>query len=246
MPEHPAARQARSRAWQQIAAIGPGTASQWPQRGARSAPAQAAAATGTTIENESTETQQQQTGNGGGQTEGIVWLSATARQDAGLGASPAGAAAVNPTAARNPWVTVPPRIATPSRPLARDETAGLKGRFLLWVDAVGGYLVCLDERIVLGRAGSDSHADVPSWATFRGIMRHSCVNGESYLLQAHHASFVNGKPVGRAGDPARRRHHPPGHDRRARISTAQSGECDGAVVDSEPAPACPWLLTACS
>src|SRR6516165_1092874 len=43
VPEHPAARQARQRAWQQIAAIGPGGAAQWPQRGARAV--QTAAAT---------------------------------------------------------------------------------------------------------------------------------------------------------------------------------------------------------
>ena len=41
VPEHPAARQARTRAWQQIAAIGPGAAAQWPQRGARAAQAAA-------------------------------------------------------------------------------------------------------------------------------------------------------------------------------------------------------------
>ncbi len=38
VPEHPAARQARSRAWQQIAAIGP-AAARWPQRAARAAQA---------------------------------------------------------------------------------------------------------------------------------------------------------------------------------------------------------------
>ena len=38
VPEHPAARQARARAWQQIAAIGP-AAARWPQRGARAAQA---------------------------------------------------------------------------------------------------------------------------------------------------------------------------------------------------------------
>ena len=41
VPEHPAARQARARAWQQIAAIGPAGAAQWPQRGARVAQAAA-------------------------------------------------------------------------------------------------------------------------------------------------------------------------------------------------------------
>ena len=53
------------------------------------------------------------------------------------------------------------RLIAPPRPLARADTAGPKGRFLLWVDAIGGYLVCLDDRILLGRAGPDSHADIP-------------------------------------------------------------------------------------
>src|SRR5262249_57409557 len=41
VPEHPAARQARARAWQQIAAIGPSAAALWPGRGARAAQAAA-------------------------------------------------------------------------------------------------------------------------------------------------------------------------------------------------------------
>ena len=87
------------------------------------------------------------------------------------------------------------RISVPPRPLARVETAGPKGRFLLWVDAVGGYLVCLDDRIVLGRAGPDSHADVPLMGDLSRNHATLVRNGEGYLLQAHHASFVNGKPV---------------------------------------------------
>ena len=94
----------------------------------------------------------------------------------------------------------PVRSAAPAclrlpRPLARVEPAGPKGRFLLWVDAVGGYLVCLDDRIVLGRAGSDSHADVPLMGDLSRNHATLMRNGEGYLLQAHHASFVNGKPV---------------------------------------------------
>ena len=82
-----------------------------------------------------------------------------------------------------------------ARPLARVEAAGPKGRFLLWVDAVGGYLVCLDDRIVLGRAGPDSHADIPLMGDLSRNHATLLRNGEGYLLQAHHASFVNGKPV---------------------------------------------------
>jgi len=87
------------------------------------------------------------------------------------------------------------RIPVPPRPLARVEAAGPKGRFLLWVDAVGGYLVCLDDHIVLGRAGPDSHADIPLMGDLSRNHATLLRNGEGYLLQAHHASFVNGKPV---------------------------------------------------
>jgi hypothetical protein len=83
----------------------------------------------------------------------------------------------------------------PARPLARVEAAGPKGRFLLWVDGVGGYLVCLDDRILLGRAGPDSHADIPLMGDLSREHATLIRNGEGYLLQAHHASFVNGKPV---------------------------------------------------
>jgi hypothetical protein len=75
------------------------------------------------------------------------------------------------------------------------EKVGPAGRFLLWVDAVGGYLVCLDDRIVLGRAGSDSHADIPLMGDLSRNHATLLRNGEGYLLQAHHPSYLNGKPV---------------------------------------------------
>ncbi len=88
-----------------------------------------------------------------------------------------------------------PRVAPPARPMARVEATGPKGRFLLWVNGVGGYLVCMDDRIVLGRAGPDSHADIPLMGDLSRNHATLLRNGEGYLLQAHQASFVNGKPV---------------------------------------------------
>ena len=182
VPEHPAARQARSRAWQQIAAIGPGAAAQWPQRGARGAQGAVAAgdAHGQPIE-----------GGGPAEVEGIVWVNAAPKQEPGSSPlAPRGNASVASYSPRP--VSARP---APARPLARVETAGPTGRFLLWVDAVGGYLVCLDDCIVLGRAGSDSHADVPLMGDLSRNHATLTRNGEAYLLRAHHASFVNGKPV---------------------------------------------------
>jgi hypothetical protein len=185
VPEHPAARQARTRAWQQIAAIGPGTAAQWPQRGARAA--QAAAAAEGNAEDDSAEPGPKP------EPEGIVWLSAQVTPENNSdrqtppGAGRLGAFAPRPSVAH--------RASLPARPLARVDATGPKGRFLLWVDAVGGYLVCLDDRIVLGRAGPDSHADIPLMGDLSRSHATLVRNGEGYLLQAHHPSFVNGKPV---------------------------------------------------
>jgi len=194
VPEHPAARQARSRAWQQIAAIGPAGAAQWPQRGARVAQAAAMMEPGLGV-NPADEPAQ----SAGPEAEGIFWLSGLTGRGIGPGATAPGAEPRlgEPTqAGRGSARPVsPPRASGPPRPIARAEAATPKGRFLLWVDAVGGYLVCLDDRIVLGRAGPDSHADIPLMGDLSRSHATLVRNGEGYLLKAHQASFVNGKPV---------------------------------------------------
>lgn len=159
VPEHPAARQSRANAWQQIAAIAPAAKASFPQPGARVP--QPAPAAEREPENAS--------------SEGIVWLNATTRP-----------------------VPVPVRPAArpaAARPLARQGDPGPNGRFLLWVDAVGGYLVCLDNQVILGRAGGDSQADVPLMGD---LSRHHATivrDGESYVVRAQQATYVNGKKV---------------------------------------------------
>ncbi len=132
--------------------------------------------------------------------EGIVWLSPGVRQGADL--QPAEAAPVSSANGPLPVVGVRPggqRRDAAQRPLARALDSGPHGRFLLWVDAVGGYLVCLDDRIVLGRAGADSHADVPLMGDLSRNHASLIRNGEGYILHAEHASFINGKPVAKEG-----------------------------------------------
>jgi hypothetical protein len=153
VPEHPAARQARTTAWRQIGAIGPAAAASWPNRAARIVP------TGLGLDPEPAN------GNGNGH--------------------PA------PPAARGPK----PGPAAPDRVLAKSGQVGPSGRFLLWVDAVGGFLVCLDNQVVLGRAGADGHADIPLLGDLaRG---HATIvrDGETYLIQAAKPTFVNGREV---------------------------------------------------
>jgi hypothetical protein len=191
IPEHPAARQARAKAWQQIAAIGPAGAAQWPAPGGRTTQAAALMGLNPEPDNLNAGASRPVRGEGrpvssaaplaaaGPEGEGILWLSAE-------GDGPASPPGTRPVSARNPLG---------GRPLARSEAAGPKGRFLLWVDAVGGYLVCLDDRVVLGRSGSDSFADIPIMGDLS--RRHASLvrSGESYMLQAHHSAFINGKQV---------------------------------------------------
>ncbi len=185
VPEHPAARQARTRAWQQIAAIGP-AAARWPHRAARPATASPLITPVNDPQAEPVVTES---------TDGIVWLSGASNRE-GVADRPAPGAEKNGAAATDsPQPRGYERISAPARPVARVEASGPKGRFLLWVDAVGGYLVCLDDRILLGRAGPDSHADVPLMGDLSRNHATLLRNGEGYLLQAHHASFINGKPV---------------------------------------------------
>jgi hypothetical protein len=184
VPEHPAARQSRTRAWQQIAAIGPAGAERLPRRDVRAIPEAANFGLGSRPDREATEPE----------NPGIVWLNTGLNR--GGGSPPAGSPVGRDAAGlASPRPSAAPRTPMTPRPLARGDEIGPKGRFLLWVDAVGGYLVCLDDRIVLGRAGSDSHADIPLMGDLSRKHATLIRNGEGYLLQAHHASFINGKPV---------------------------------------------------
>ncbi len=75
-----------------------------------------------------------------------------------------------------PWAS----SLTPQRDEADEGTRG--ARFLLWVDAVGGYLVCLGDEIVIGQAHPGNQVDVPIQADIR--RRHVSIRrqGEGYVL----------------------------------------------------------------
>ena len=160
VPDHPAARQARARAWQQIAAIAPSSTSLPTLSGGRSVAA-----------------------------------------SFGVGPqSAAGPAEAPMIEAATPPASPPPTILKMVPPAAAPTPAGPSGRFLLWVDAVGGYLVSLDDAVVLGRAGLESTADVAILGDLS--RRHAVVtrdaDGSGYRIQAVQATFVNGKAVAEA------------------------------------------------
>ncbi len=68
-------------------------------------------------------------------------------------------------------------------------------RFVLWIDSVGGFLVCLREEIVIGQPGCGSEVDVPVMADVS--RRHARIrrDGEGYLLEAWREVRVDGQAV---------------------------------------------------
>ena len=77
-----------------------------------------------------------------------------------------------------------------------DESAPPSPRFMLWIDAVGGYLVCLGDEITVGQAHPNSKVDVPIQADIS--RRHLKLRrlGEGYVLEPLAPSVtLNDKPV---------------------------------------------------
>ena len=68
-------------------------------------------------------------------------------------------------------------------------------RRLLWIDAVGGYLLCLDDEVVLGQPSSHEATDLPFLADLS--RHHAALRRESgeYILEAFHATKVDGQSV---------------------------------------------------
>jgi tetratricopeptide (TPR) repeat protein len=71
-------------------------------------------------------------------------------------------------------------------------------RFVLWVDGVGGYLVCLGARITLGQATPDAFVDVPLFADVSRLHATLTRDAEGYFLEAVRTVQVNGRAVERA------------------------------------------------
>ncbi len=66
-------------------------------------------------------------------------------------------------------------------------------RFLLWIDGVGGYLVCLGEEVILGQACPECVVDIPIQADLS--RRHAKIVrlGDGYVVEPWHTTRVNGQ-----------------------------------------------------
>lgn len=68
-------------------------------------------------------------------------------------------------------------------------------RFLLWVDAVGGFLVCTNDRVELGRAVPGTTVDVPVFGDLS--RRHAKIWREDgqYVIEPTEQVSLNGEPI---------------------------------------------------
>jgi hypothetical protein len=79
-----------------------------------------------------------------------------------------------------------------------DDRAALDGlppRFWLWIDGVGGYLVCMGTRLTFGQALPDARIDVPLIADVSRLHATIGRDGEGYVLEAVRPIQVNGATV---------------------------------------------------
>jgi tetratricopeptide (TPR) repeat protein len=74
----------------------------------------------------------------------------------------------------------------------------LPKRFLLWVDGVGGYLVCLSNRVTFGQATGDGPVDVPLFADVSRLHAEISRDGEGYVVESGKSVLVNGNEVKRS------------------------------------------------
>lgn len=74
----------------------------------------------------------------------------------------------------------------------------LPPRFLLWIDGVGGYLVCLGTRLTFGQAQPDARVDVPLVADVSRLHAGLVRDAEGYVIEAMRPILVNGASTTRA------------------------------------------------
>jgi hypothetical protein len=71
-------------------------------------------------------------------------------------------------------------------------------RFLLWIDGVGGYLICLGPRVTFGQASADGSVDVPLLADVSRMHATVARDGEGYVVESVRPLQVNSQTVTKA------------------------------------------------
>jgi tetratricopeptide (TPR) repeat protein len=76
-----------------------------------------------------------------------------------------------------------PRSASAEADIDTSAETARQPRFMLWIDAVGGYLVCLSDRVVIGQAHPGSRVELPLQADISRRHAQSRREGEGYLVE---------------------------------------------------------------
>jgi hypothetical protein len=102
------------------------------------------------------------------------------------------------------WRAIEPQTMAYERPRpesavpANGKPVTAEPRYLLWIDGVGGFLVCMGNRVTIGQATPESHVDIPLYADVSRLHASLTRDSEGYLLEATRALQVNGRTVERA------------------------------------------------
>ncbi len=91
-----------------------------------------------------------------------------------------------------------PPQAAPNADEPAKPAEGPPQRFVLWIDGVGGYLICLAQRVTLGQATPDGYVDVPLYADVSRLHAALTRDSEGYLFEAMRPALVNGQPTVKA------------------------------------------------
>lgn len=91
-----------------------------------------------------------------------------------------------------------PNPPAPAHNKGMREPEGNGSRGFLWVDAVGGFLICLNDRVVLGQAVPGVGIDIPILGDLSS--RHASLVrcGENYVVEPHAMMSLNGRPLSEA------------------------------------------------
>lgn len=98
------------------------------------------------------------------------------------------------------WKAVEPAtVAVPSNPSPKVQKkvspSNKARRFILWIDGVGGFLVCLGSKLSLGQSLPDSEVDIPLVADVSRTHATLTRDTEGYVLEGVRPVFINTKEV---------------------------------------------------
>jgi len=99
------------------------------------------------------------------------------------------------------WKALEPATITQAPPVQEPDPGPLDPlppRSFLWIDGVGGYMVCLGNRLTFGQALPEARVDVPLVADVSRLHATVTRDGEGYVLEAVRPIQVNGANATRA------------------------------------------------